>query len=92
MRKCVIVSELLRWSLMQPDAAPFQYSALFCWLVCLSWLWSSVLEPGCLQAFTSTMDSQALDVLVYPTFVNPPTLLGDGISPSGKATQGSGAV
>ena len=36
-----------------------------------------------MQAFTSTMDSQALDALIYPTFVNSPTLLGDGISPSG---------
>ncbi|KAK9833248.1 hypothetical protein WJX84_007937 [Apatococcus fuscideae] len=35
------------------------------------------------KAFTSTMDSQALDALIYPTFVNSPTLLGDGISPSG---------
>ncbi len=37
-----------------------------------------------LQAFTSTMDSQALDALVYPTFVNSPTLLGDGFSPTGE--------
>ncbi|KAK9838224.1 hypothetical protein WJX84_012014 [Apatococcus fuscideae] len=35
------------------------------------------------KAFTSTMDSQALDALVYPTFVNSPTLLGDGFSPTG---------
>ena len=41
-----------------------------------------------LQAITSTMDSQALDVLIYPTFVNSPTLLGDGISPSGEHEQG----
>ncbi len=37
-----------------------------------------------MQAFVSTMDSQALDALIYPTFVNSPTLLGDGISPAGK--------
>ncbi len=47
-------------------------------------------EVWCLQRLVESMNNANLDVIVYPTWTNPPRLIGDFFSPDGE--QGSPLV